>query len=319
MTGITIGSGSQPYVWHDHWARVPTGLAGMGNARTHGVCVSAEGTLIVFAQCPDGILHFDVDGRLVAQHGGDDWRFAHGLTYVHDERGEHLWLTDERPDGRVAMTTLTGEVVREVAPIAVTHPDAVAGGYKPTWAAEEPDRRRVWVADGYGQSLVHRIGEDGTPDLTLTGEEGAGRFRCPHAIAIDTRGGKEPELYVADRDNGRIAVYSTQGRYLRKLEHAEMRRPSSFAFRGAFMLVADLHASLCIYDGDDEPVVAELGEHREACVWGEGWPNYHVTAEADRITPGRFNSPHAGCFGPNGSIYVVEWMLGGRITKLTPA
>jgi hypothetical protein len=29
-----------------------------------------------------------------------------------------------------------------------------------------------------------------------------------------------------------------------------------------------------------------------------------------------FNSPHAACFDREGSIYVVEWITGGRITKI---
>jgi hypothetical protein len=35
-----------------------------------------------------------------------------------------------------------------------------------------------------------------------------------------------------------------------------------------------------------------------------------------QIGRGDFNSPHAACFAPNGDIYVVEWVLGGRITRL---
>jgi len=288
-----------------------------GNGRTHGVCVAKDGTVIVFAQCNNGILHFDPGGQLIAEHGGKDWMLAHGLTYHADDDGEFLWLTDEA--GKVAKTTLAGEVVRDIAPIAVTHDDKAGNGYKPTWATEHPTTGVAWVADGYGQSLVHRLGPDGTPDLTLTGEEGAGRFACPHGIAFDTRGGKDPELYITDRGNHRIVVYSADGVHLRTIEHDAMRDPCMFDFDGERMLVPDLLASVCLYDIRDEIVAADLGVHREAVQWGKGYPNWNITARADMIKPGKFNSPHGGCFGPDGSIYIVEWILGGRITKLTPA
>jgi hypothetical protein len=52
-----------------------------------------------------------------------------------------------------------------------------------------------------------------------------------------------------------------------------------------------------------------------------GWPN---ALDADgqavrthRLRPERFNSPHAVAFDRDGSLYVAEWLLGGRYTKLT--
>ncbi len=41
-----------------------------------------------------------------------------------------------------------------------------------------------------------------------------------------------------------------------------------------------------------------------------------VLAGTNHIRPGIFNSPHGACFAPNGDIYTVEWIIGGRITKL---
>ncbi|MEM6333099.1 MAG: hypothetical protein AAF823_07145 [Planctomycetota bacterium] len=317
---MQIGSGKHTYTWHDHFARVPAGLAGRGNGRTHGVCVTRDSTLVVFAQCPDGILHFDPTGKLIAQHGGSDWTTAHGLTYLANDDGEFFWLTDERDGGRVEKVTLDGQTVRAVPAIRHALPgDQGTPAYKPTWACENPDTAEAWVADGYGQSLVHRVDQDGRVTLTLTGEEGAGRFDCPHGIAFDTRGGKDPELYITDRGNGRIVVYSAAGRYLRTIQHDAMQAPCMFDFLGDHMLVPDLFASVCVYDANDEIIAADLGVNRQAVDWEGGYPNYNITDRAGMIEPGKFNSPHGGCFGPDGSIYIAEWILGGRVTKLSPA
>jgi len=45
----------------------------------------------------------------------------------------------------------------------------------------------------------------------------------------------------------------------------------------------------------------------------DGWPNL---AGTPLVKAGKFNSPHGGCFAPNGDVYCVEWIVGGRITKL---
>ena len=33
--------------------------------------------------------------------------------------------------------------------------------------------------------------------------------------------------------------------------------------------------------------------------------------------PGKFVHPHDACFDKDGNIYCVEWVAGGRVTKLT--
>lgn len=76
--------------------------------------------------------------------------------------------------------------------------------------------------------------------------------------------------------------------------------------------------------GDDFTLITEIGAsndvrpHSVSTTWWppnapEGWPNL---AGTDDVCPGTFNSPHGACFALNGDIYVVEWIIGGRITKL---
>jgi DNA-binding beta-propeller fold protein YncE len=43
-----------------------------------------------------------------------------------------------------------------------------------------------------------------------------------------------------------------------------------------------------------------------------GWPN----VPADRIVPGKFNSPHGLAVDRDGNLYVAEWLIGGRTVKL---
>lgn len=59
------------YSWTDQWARIPDIPSGRANGRTHGVCVTNTGTVIVFHQAENGLLTFDSEGRLISAVGGD--------------------------------------------------------------------------------------------------------------------------------------------------------------------------------------------------------------------------------------------------------
>ncbi len=62
---------------------------------------------------------------------------------------------------------------------------------------------------------------------------------------------------------------------------------------------------------DRDKLISCIGEN-DAVSKSPGWPNL----PASQIFPGKFNSPHAAAVDATGNIYVVEWILGGRIIKL---
>ncbi|MFV1980831.1 MAG: hypothetical protein ACC655_06735, partial [Rhodothermia bacterium] len=168
-----------------------------------------------------------------------------------------------------------------------------------------------WVADGYGSSYLHRYDKSGRYLSSLSGEEGAGRFDCPHGLWADMRSGV-PELYVADRGNKRYQVYAMDGSFIRSYGSDYMTSPDgASSYPGAGLLVPELFARVTILDDDDRPV-AYIGSNEEVCKI-EGWPNH----DPSLIQPGKFNSPHGAVADADGNIYVVEWIVGGRITKLS--
>src|SRR5215212_8371901 len=71
------------------------------------------------------------------------------------------------------------------------------------WDAQD----NIFVADGYNNSRVVKLGKDGTW-IKEVGTRGAGanQFNTVHAIAVDAQQGL---VYVADRGNFRIQVYDT--------------------------------------------------------------------------------------------------------------
>jgi len=308
---MRIGTGEHTYEWIENWARIPATASGKANGRTHGAAVTAAGHVIVFNQANPAVLTFDPAGQLIGSWG-DRFDGAHGLTLVREGDAEYLWLTDQN-SSEVVKTTLEGKTVRKLERPPI---DAYKeGGFVPTWVAVNEERcggnGDVWVTDGYGKSLVHRYDKTGQYQQTISGREGnAGAFACPHGIFFDFRKGY-PELYIADRSNRRIQVYDAQGRWKRAFAADFLNSPCCFASCGENLYVPELYSKLAILDGNDR-LVTFLGQD-EASYRTPGWPNL---ASTPRVRPGYFNSPHGIAVAPNGDIYIVEWIVGGRITKL---
>lgn len=304
------------YRWHDAWARIPEPVGEHNLGRTHGVGALRDGRLVVFHQAKQALLTFDSEGTLVSA-AGTDWLGAHGLSIVLEGSQETLWLTDEF-SGRVARTDLAGKVLQELP--KPEHADYADQTYSPTLAVQHPIDGRVYVADGYGASLVHVYDREGVQRATWDGTAGAGRFREPHGIGcVPSAAGVE--IWVADRGNHRIQIFDADGRFLRS--SMACHSPCMFAAHDGLVAVPELFTGVKLLDATQLTVVQELGvnpdvkPHADPAQWWPprapaNWPDLPL----DSLRPGIFNSPHAACFASNGDLYVVEWIVGGRIIKL---
>ncbi len=273
---------------------------------------------------------------------------GHGLTVVQEDGKDMLWVADpgfaincgtgtgdgklpptfgrgldlDVQPGRVVKLTLAGDITQELA--APPSPDDFPGPfapYAPTSVAVDEVRfggtGNVWVADGYGSNAVHCFDAFGELLQTLTGSEGAGRFDCPHAVFIHRREGRDPELYVADRGNARVAVYGLDGTFLRSVGAGVLTSPSGFVRWGDLLVVVELFARLTLLDERDR-LVGHIGAD-QTVTEREGWPNALDNAGSAQVPgglqPGRLNSPHAAAVNSRGELIVAEWVIGGRYTK----
>lgn len=305
---MRLGGGRHTYQWVEGWgmADLPPGVS-LGY--THGVVVDAQDRVYVHNRSRHAILVFDRDGNHLTSWGESFKDGAHGLLLSREDDGEeYLYLADPIRH-LVCKTRLDGTMLWWMG--KPRRPDIYRreDDYKPTDVAVAPNGD-FYVCDGYGQSWIHQYDRDCRYVRSFGGPAGPepGRVDCPHGLWVDTRGGKEPELYVADRTNHRIQVFALDGKHKRFIT-AEMKRPCCFYPAGEDMVVPDLDARVTILDRDDNPVVV-LGDNPDAPAT-PGWPNIQ-----DKLQPGRFNSPHAACVDSHGDIYVVEWIATGRVTKL---
>jgi len=311
------------FEWIDAWATVPDTPSGRANGRTHGVTVAGDGTVIVFHQAVNGLLTFDPAGRLMSAVGGDRWLGAHGLTRIEEAGRELLWLVDQ-DSAEVAKVTLDGTTVMILPrPDHPVYAGAGAKRYVPTWAAQNPVTGEIWVADGYGAHLVHRYDREGRWRDTLEGLAGVERFHEPHGLNFTIQDGR-PELFITSRSDHRIVVADGEGHFLRESRAAHS--PCGFDFLDGRVVVPELFTGVKILETVALTVAEEIGKsdrvgpNPDGGWWPpvapDGWPDLKGTPH---VRPGFFNSPHGACFAPNGDVYVVEWIIGGRITKLTRA
>ena len=330
---MRVGSGDNTYEWQENWAKIPDSESARTGWAHHGVVVTEGGDVVAFHQGDPTILVFDKQGNL--QRSWETGLLdAHGMTLVKENGTEYLWIADpgakraagigyEYPTGtrkaQVVKMDMDGNTV-----MSIDRPDIAVyseGVYSPTWVAVNEERHGgngdIWVADGYGASHVHRYDKSGGYVASIDGEEGAGAFNCPHAIFVDRRR-PEPELYIADRGNARVQVYDLDGSFVRAFGPGFLSSPSVFVTHGDLMVIGELRARLAVLDADDH-LVTYLGANEAVCEV-DGWPNN--TNEGGEVVPtellksGLFNSPHGMAVDADGNLYVAEWLIGGRFTKL---
>jgi len=165
----------------------------------------------------------------------------------------------------------------------------------------------IWIADGYGQSLVHRY-TDGALDLTLDG------FDTPHSLAVDG-----DALLVCDRAHGVIKEYGLDGTLRRELGGGVVVTPTDLVIVGDVLVLTDFTAArLTVLTRDVELVEHLFAGDRSPDE--DAWPNARA-ADGTIVRPplraGDFNSPHTLVADDGGDLYVTEWLIGGRVTKLT--
>jgi hypothetical protein len=326
--------------WSEPWADQQVADTTNGWAH-HGIAVTSMGEVVSFApdrpqvriMSPDGILRRAWDAPVTT---------GHGLTIVSSEGQDSLWIADngdsllQQSDGTYASAHAAGEqfhgsVVQmsldgeEMSRLPVPpHAAYATGRFCPTDVAVDETRwggdGHVWVADGYGESLVHEFDQHGVWVRTLTGETGLGRFLEPHAVFVDRR--KDvPELYVADRGHSRIQVFGLDGTFRRGVGVGELISPGAFAPWGDDLLVAELDARITVL-GPDDRVVGRLGSGEMQDRETPGWPN-QIGAGGAIVRPdldqGVLRTPHGIAADAQGNVYVSEWLVGGRIIKLVPA
>jgi hypothetical protein len=186
----------------------------------------------VYGNASTQLLEFDPSGKFIREVGKGVYGLAygHGLRY---DRFDNLWVVDKgthaavrfNPAGYVTLNLGRRPEGPDTPDYYVpvgrggtppTHVDGYFGG--PTDVAFDSDDN-IYISDGYRNSRVAKFDKNGNWVTSWgsrgssgpQGDQNPSQFNTLHNIGID----RQNNVYVADRNNRRIQVFSRDGTFQR--------------------------------------------------------------------------------------------------------
>jgi sugar lactone lactonase YvrE len=319
----TFGSGAYRYEVVEGWEQLP---AGWKHADVAGVATDAEDRVYLFTRDTSRVIVYSPDGTFLKSWGEGHFHdkpagSAHGITIGPDGA---VWCVDDgnhtvkklTPDGELLLTIGTPGVPSDtgyVGPQPGISGSTLLGSItrggppfnRPTNLAFGPSGD-FYVSDGYGNARVHRFSADG--ELKQSWGEpglGPGQFNLPHGIAVHPDG----RVFVADRENDRIQIFSEDGTYLD--EWLDTQRPTQLQITAdGVVYVAELWRRVGEVsqrlgkNAVDAPGRVSILAPDGSVLARWGGPN--------RCDPGMLCAPHSLALDSRGDLYVgeVTWTFG---------
>ncbi len=326
---VRIGSGYHTYELVEGWGQLPAGMKyGFGC----GIVVDSKDRVYVTSRSTNPcVAVFNRAGKLLEAWSSDFadkvgytlpqvQDTAHCLYWSKEGRQEFIYFTENvstNKEGpklgkRVYKTDLKGKVLYVIGNVEKEGSTSQKFDWtNPTDVAVSANGD-IYVVDGYGSQRVSRFDKNFKHLKTIGGRSSKpgvnadhGTFNTCHGIWINTLKKGNPEIYIADRHNDRLEVYSLELEYKRTLK-GDVRNPCCFYQHKDKLYIADLAARVTILDADDK-LLAHLGDGKEA----DGKTN----KPDNKTNAALFATPHAMCVDSRGDLYVVEWLDFGRPRK----
>ena len=302
-----LGSGNFTYQVVTDWAKLPEGWSFL---EVVDVAVDSEDRVYVFCRGQHPLIIFDREGNFLRSWGEGIFQRAHGVTIGPDDS---LYCADDvahvirkfTPEGKLLLTL--GTPGKE-APFQGGQPFN-----RPTKVALDPQTGDLYVADGYGNSRIHKFSPDGK-HLFSWGQPGSdpGEFNLVHSVCVDRQGW----VYVADRENHRVQIFDSRGKYLTQWNN--LHRPCGLHIAGT---------------GEKGEQYCYIGELAPGMSINEKYPNlgprisiYNLKGE--RLArlgdvragnePHQFWAPHGLATDSHGDLFVGEVSFAFAGSKLDP-
>ena len=203
-----------PWKSEPNFLKIP---AGMYFGETMGIARNSRGQIYVFTRLGDGsqLFQFDQNGNYMREIGRNSYAFtmAHGV-YV--DAQDYVWTVDEGTNTVIKWNPNTArpEMILgrrhesleglgpAIAPMPPPHPYAFN---RPNDVVTDA-QGNIFVADGYNNNRAIKYDKNGRFVASTIGTRGRepGQMHLPHSITADNAG----NIYVGDRNNGRIQVFS---------------------------------------------------------------------------------------------------------------
>ena len=187
-----------------NWGQLPDGVVYQEGT---AVAVDEKDRVYVFNRGTIPMLVFDTDGNLLRTWGEGVFANPHGVTIAPDGT---VFCVDNG-DSTVRQFTPEGELLMMLGVPHKPSPKMSGDPFSvPAHVAFDRRTGEFYVADGYSNARVHKYSPDGKL-LFSWGESGTGdgQFNIVHNVEVDSDGW----VYIADRENHRIQVFSSGGKY----------------------------------------------------------------------------------------------------------
>jgi peptidylamidoglycolate lyase len=327
---VRLGSGSNTYEPVEGWGQLPAGMRyGFGC----GIVVDSKDRVYVTSRSTSPcVAVFDHNGKLLETWSNDFAEkvgytpeqvkdTAHCIYWSKEGSDEFLYFTENvstNKEGpklgkRVYKTDLHGKILYVIGNVDQENSTSQKFEWTNPTDVAVAANGDIYVVDGYGSQRVSRFDKNFKHIKTM-GEHTAkdkvgpnaphGTFNTCHGIWVNTLKG-DPEIFIADRHNDRLEVYSMELDYKRTLA-GDVRNPCCFYQFKQQLFIPDLAARVTILDPEGK-LVTHLGDGREA----DGKTN----KPDNKTNPALFAAPHALCVDSRGDFYVLEWVDFGRPRK----
>jgi peptidylamidoglycolate lyase len=220
-------SASSAYEMVKGWPQLSEGYV---LSQPTGIGIDTSGNIFVFHRTgrtwtepfPDSLISMNTvlmldkeTGKILNSWGANYFIMPHGLTV---DKDNNVWLTDVGLH-QIFKFSHEGKLLMKLG-VAKTPGNDSLHFNLPTDIAVKPDGS-FYVSDGYGNSRVVKFSADGHY-LFEWGKKGTkqSEFQTPHGIDLDAKG----NVYVADRENNRIQVFDSTGKYLKEWDDSSFKR-----------------------------------------------------------------------------------------------
>lgn len=260
-----------------------------------GVAVDRLDNVYAFHRGEHPIIVFDPTGRYLRSG-------AQGITgdvphFIEVDRDGNVWAVDENAHRVLKFNPALDKVLLQ---IGTTNEPGHDGTHLNRPADVALTRSGdILIADGYGNNRIAKFSPTGKfikewgggPDDQSTED---GKFHLPHAVQVDPN----DKVYVIDRENRRIQMFDTEGKFLSKWTHLGYAWGIALSLDGkvAFIAENDKEEILKVSTADGQ-ILARWGGR------GRG--------------PGQFDWAHGIAVDSKGAVYVAD-TYGQRLQKFVP-
>lgn len=240
-----------------------------------GVAVAPDGRIFVADSGSNRIQVFSAEGDPVARFGKagnapGEFHYPTGLLV----RNQRLYVADFK-NARIQIFSLDGKPAG-VIPDPAKHKGLA---FSPLSMAADKQGNMYVVTVGHevlvfdkNDAFVRKFSRGGSQD---------GELAYPNGVAVDGQG----RVWVADSNNGRVQIFSSDGKFLKKIGGLVAPRGIAVDDRGRGYIVDTLQHKVFVVDGDGKELF-NFGDRG--------------------LEKGQFNFPNNATIGPDGKIYIAD-------------